>query len=137
MAGITKFWRTKSPKFLLKFFSLHWNPTSPIVAYYFSSSSLLLKARSIDQLGVSFGSFEGFGHLGIHQQLSESPVLGWKIRCAELCRFSCYFEGSRSSIMIKSADGKISDTLVNGGLGHHKDSNSVNGKLETFKDLII
>ncbi|XP_026408454.1 N-terminal acetyltransferase A complex auxiliary subunit NAA15-like [Papaver somniferum] len=61
----------------------------------------------------------------------------WKIRCAELFPFSCYFEGSRSSIMTKSADGKISDSPVNGGLGHHKDSNSVNGKLETFKDLII
>ncbi|OUZ99684.1 Tetratricopeptide repeat-containing domain [Macleaya cordata] len=66
----------------------------------------------------------------------------WKVRCAEYFPFSCYFEGIHSSAVSKSADEKICKTPENGGLNHQKagqsiDSHSVNGKLETFKDLTI
>jgi len=58
-------------------------------------------------------------------------LAGWKVRCAKFFPYSTYFEGSRSS-----AVNQISKSTENGS-SNHVESAPSNGKLETFKDLII
>ncbi|KAK9677157.1 hypothetical protein RND81_11G124400 [Saponaria officinalis] len=63
----------------------------------------------------------------------------WKTRCAEHFPYSTYFEGSQSSVVTNAHPDSKGQNTVNGATNHSELDNSVtvNGKLESFKDLTI
>ncbi|KAK2631891.1 hypothetical protein EUGRSUZ_L02309 [Eucalyptus grandis] len=80
--------------------------------------------------------------IAVHKLLSSVVVdmdaaSRWKLRCAEYFLHSTYFEGSRSSAVLKSSYNQISRNPENGLNHRHMDSLAPNGKLEAFKDLSI
>ncbi|KAK2632390.1 hypothetical protein EUGRSUZ_L01619 [Eucalyptus grandis] len=84
--------------------------------------------------------------IAVHKLLSSAVVdmdaaSRWKLRCAEYFPHSTYFEGSRSSAVLKSSYNQISSNPENGvnhpAGGISMDSLASNGKLEAFKDLSI
>lgn len=84
--------------------------------------------------------------IAVHKLLSSVVVdmdaaSRWKLRCAEFFPHSTYFEGSRSSAVLKSSYNQISSNPENGvnhpAGGISMDSLAPNGKLEAFKDLSI
>ncbi|XP_057532702.1 N-terminal acetyltransferase A complex auxiliary subunit NAA15 isoform X3 [Amaranthus tricolor] len=61
----------------------------------------------------------------------------WKTRCAEYFPHSVYFEGSQSSVLSNAYLNSACQNSENGATNPPEITGSVNGKLETFKDLKI
>ncbi|MQL89748.1 hypothetical protein Taro_022343 [Colocasia esculenta] len=65
----------------------------------------------------------------------------WRTRCAEYFPYSTHFGGIHSSVIAKVNNQNICNMPENGRVNHHEadivDPDSLNGKLETFKDLTI
>jgi len=64
---------------------------------------------------------------------------GWKTRCAEYFPYSTYFGGIQSSVVSKAYLSNLTDNSENVASNHPELTNSItlNGRLETFKDLKI
>uniref|UniRef100_A0A1D1XV89 N-alpha-acetyltransferase 16, NatA auxiliary subunit n=1 Tax=Anthurium amnicola TaxID=1678845 RepID=A0A1D1XV89_9ARAE len=65
----------------------------------------------------------------------------WRTRCAEYFPYSTHFRGIHSSAVTNSNDQHVNSIPENGGVSYNEakfvEPNSLNGKLETFKDLTI
>ncbi|XP_039155809.1 N-terminal acetyltransferase A complex auxiliary subunit NAA15-like [Eucalyptus grandis] len=106
-------------------------------------------SNNLVQRNGALGSFKEWklkDCIAVHKLLSSVVVdmdaaSRWKLRCAEYFLHSTYFEGSRSSAVLKSSYNQISSNPENGvnhpAGGISMDSLAPNGKLEAFKDLSI